>query len=196
MRTITKEITLYKYNELSDTAKECVKQWADTFEFASESVLEDFEQIAGILGFYDITPRYSGFWSQGDGASFTGRYKYAKGASKAIRDYAPQDTKLHAIADGLQALQARHFYKLRAVLTLGSGSNYYSHENTVSIEVSRDDNDAPESVQNNFKELARDLMRWLYKALEREWEHCNSDEYIAEHCTANGYEFTEKGEIA
>lgn len=196
MRTITQQIQLYTYDELSDTAKERVKQWVDAFEFGAECVLDDFKTIAGMMGFYDITLRYSGFSSQGSGASFTGRYKYAKGASKAIRKYAPQDAELHSIADALQALQRAHFYRITAHLSLGSGSNFYAHENTIAVQVDRGDDYAPESVLEDFKELARDLMRWLYAALEREYDYCNSDEYLSEHCVANGYEFTADGVIA
>ena len=57
---------------------------------------------------------FSGFWSQGDGACFEGRYAYAPRASLRIRDYAPRDTELHRIADALQALQRLNFYQLTA----------------------------------------------------------------------------------
>lgn len=196
MRTITKEIQVYTYDELSDNAKCRVKEWANTFEFGAECVLDDFKTIAELLGFYDVRPRYSGFWRQGSGASFTGHYTYAKGAAKAIREYAGRDVELHAIADGLQALQRRSFYQLRANLTLCSGSNHYSHENTISIEVERGEGWPSDEVAEAFAELARDLMRWLYQTLEREYDYRNSDENISEHCASNGYEFTEDGRIA
>lgn len=196
MRTITQEITLYTYDELSDDAKGRVREWADTFEFEAEWILDDFKTIASMMGFYDITPRYSGFWSQGDGASFTGHYDYAKGAANAVREYAPQDAELARIVDGLQALQKRNFYQLRASLTLGPRPNYYAHENTISIGVERGDAWASDEVQTEFAELARDLMRWLYRALERGYDNCNSDEYLSEHCAANEYEFTADGRIA
>lgn len=187
---------VYKFEELSETAKDHAKTVLNTFEFGAESVLEDLKTIAEILGFYDVTPRYSGFWSQGDGASFTGRYKYAKGAPKAIKEYS-NDAELLRIAEGLQALQRVNFYHLRATLSLGSRSNHYCHENTINFEVydSETEYRALGGALEDLPELARDLMRWLYSALEREYNYCNSDEYIKDHCESNGYEFDVNGNL-
>jgi len=103
---------------------------------------------------------------------------------------------LWRIADALQALQKRHFYRLIASLSLGGGSNFYSHENTVDIEVERDDGlDITASDYDELVELCRDLMRWLYKQLGAEYDYANSDENIAELCEANGYEFTIEGAL-
>ena len=194
MRTITVEKQLYTFAELSDDAKQNVKQWLDNFEFGAENVLEDFKSITDILGFYDVTPRYSGFWSQGDGASFTGRYKYAKGAAKRIREYAGQDAELHSIADQLQTLQARYFYKLHA--RIYERSSHYAHENTVDSELTIDGEGwLPDTVQKEFIAIARRLMVWLYRTLEREYDYCNSDDAVQETCETNGYEFDAKGVI-
>jgi hypothetical protein len=57
---------------------------------------------------------FRGFWSQGDGACFEGRYAYARRASAAIRRHAPLDVELHRIVDRLQAVQRRNFYQLSA----------------------------------------------------------------------------------
>ena len=46
--------------------------WFDTTK-------SDFHTDLETLGFYNIDSQFSGFWSQGDGASFTGSYEYAKG---------------------------------------------------------------------------------------------------------------------
>ena len=196
MKTITQQIDIYTFDELSDKAKDRVKQWADTFEFSAESTIYDFKTIAKIIGFYDIDTRYSGFWSQGDGASFTGRYKYAKGAAKLIREYAPLDVELHRIVDGLQSIQRNNFYRLRAILTPGANSNHYSHENTISFELYDYDNEYKHiSQEDDFKEVCRDLMRWLYSALESNYAWCNSDEYISEHCDSNEYQFDINGGV-
>ena len=36
--------------------------------------ISEFEQALGVLGFREIRTEFSGFWSQGDGASFTGEF--------------------------------------------------------------------------------------------------------------------------
>ena len=39
----------------------------------------------------------------------------------------------------------------------------------------------------------RDLARWLYRQLEREFDHLSSDEAVDETIVANDYTFTESG---
>jgi hypothetical protein len=46
--------------------------------------------------------RWSGFSSQGDGASFVGSYSHSPNSPARIRSEFPTDTALHAIADGLE----------------------------------------------------------------------------------------------
>jgi len=193
MREITKTVKVYTFDKLGEKAKYKVKEWLDPFEFGAECTLEDFQEVAAILGFSDVTPRYSGFWSQGDGASFTGHYSYAKGAAKAIRVYAGKDETLWAIADGLQVVQAKHFYKLSAVLTVGS--HHYAHENTIDFEVLKGEDHSPEDANQTVKDLCKDLMRWFYKQLEAEYDWCNDDEQVSETCQSNGYEFDEAGKL-
>ena len=78
---------------------------------------------------------FSGFWSQGDGASFEGTYAYARGAARAIRAHAPKDAELHAIADALADVQRPNFYQLGADIRQ---SGRYCHEYTMAIHVERD----------------------------------------------------------
>ena len=40
----------------------------------------------------------------------------------------------------------------------------------------------------------RDLVRWLYRQLEREYSYLSSDEVVDETIIANGYTFTEAGQ--
>ena len=42
-------------------------------------------------------------------------------------------------------------------------------------------------------EALRDLARWLYRQLEREYEYLTSDEAVDETIAANDYTFTETG---
>lgn len=209
----TVESTVYKFEELSDKAKEKARAWFrdDPDTFWSENVIEDFETIAGMLGIEFSTHNvrtvggkqytasdiwWSGFWSQGDGACFEGTYRWKKGAAKAVKAHAPKDEKLHAIADGLQAIQKQHGYRLQAVIA--KRDHHYSHSRTVSIEVSDSQTGADSKLetQETVAELLRDLMQWLYRSLEEEYEWHNADEQVDENITANEYEFTAAGKIA
>lgn len=203
--------TVYQFPELSEAAKEKARSWYRELSPHNDwwdAVYEDFERVCEILGIHlKTTPVrlmgggtrakpciwFSGFWSQGDGASFEGYLSHAKGATWSIRDYAPQDTTLHGIADRLQAIQRRNFYQLAAEV---SHRGRYCHEYTMSIDVTRESpkgqpptDDAEEIVI----EALRDLARWLYRQLEAEYDHLTSDEAIEEGIIVNEYTFTEAG---
>lgn len=205
------ETTVYRLNELSDAAKDAARAWYrqagfdhDWFEF----VFEDFERICVILGveLRTVPVRlcgggtrqkpcifFSGFWSQGDGACFEGRYRYAKAAPRRVRDYAPKDTELHRIADALQAIQRRNFYQLHAGIV---HRDRYYHEYCMAISVERNSptwQDMTADAEDAVIEALRDLARWLYRRLEREYEYLTSDAAIDEAIAANEYTFTDNG---
>lgn len=212
MRTI--ETTLYTFDELDDSAKDRAREWyrrgMDDDSYWHEFVYDDANTIAEIIGIQidtvavplmDGSKRYrpaiyfSGFYSQGDGACFTGRYEYARGSCKNIRSHAPLDTELHRIADELQAIQRRHFYKLYSRITQ---SGNYCHSRTMSVETFWDySNDEYPSIDTQYEveQLIRDFADWIYSRIEAEYEYQNSDEAIDESIRANEYEFTNQGEI-
>ena len=117
--------TVYQFPELSDTAKDKARSWyrqLGPHDDWWDAVYEDFERVCEILGIRLNTRAvrlmgggawakpciwFSGFCSQGDGASYEGYLCHAKGSAKRIRDYALQDAPLHGIADRLQAVQRR-----------------------------------------------------------------------------------------
>lgn len=207
----TKEIPVYTYAELSDTAKEQVCSWLSQgidYDF----VYEDAAAIADLLGIdirqtrktlmggghrYDPTIYWSGFCSQGDGACFEGTYKYKKGSVKAVKGYCG-DKEVHRIAESLAEIQKRYSYKLTARMGRGHDSNFYSHSGTMSVDVSHYDDEYRDlgSAEDEITQLMRDFADWIYKRLEEEYEYQTSDEVIAETCEANGYEFYEDGSIA
>ena len=116
-----------------------------------------------------------------------------KARRKAIRAHAPEDSELHRIADGLQAIQRRNFYQLRAdVSQRGRGC----HEYSMSIAVERDsptNQEMTADAEDTVTEALRDLARWLYRQLEREYEYQTSDTVTDEAILANEYTFTGDG---
>lgn len=199
MPTTTTQIkTLYTFDELDDSAKETARQWYREGAFNYDwydCTIEDAKTIGKILGI-DIDKIYfSGFCSQGDGACFTGSYSYAKGAAKAIRQYAGTDKTLHQIADDLQDIQRRYFYQLSANV---EHSGHYYHEMCTSITVSDDRGgygwSAPVEAEDGITEALRDFMRWIYRQLESEYDYLNSDEAVDESIAINEYTFDENGE--
>ena len=50
-----------------------------------------------------------------------------------------------------------------------------------------------DDAEDVVMETLRDLARWLYRQLEREYDALTSDEAVDEAITANAYTFTEAG---
>lgn len=200
------ETKVYKYEELSDSAKERAREWYlkgglcyDWWDFC----YEDFCRVAEILGIslsqkavplmngkcrYEPEIYFTVFYHQGSGSSFVGKYSYAKGAVAKIKEYAPKDEELHRIAHGLQEVQRRHFYRLEANVSR-------RRDYMISVEVyDRDDQyrdigDAEDEV----RDLMNDFNDWMFKRLQDEYEYLTSDEQVAESIIANEYEFDEEG---
>lgn len=162
-------------------------------------VYADFHKVCSIIGVdADIgEPSFSGFASQGDGASFTGTYRAAvwrgyagkppllfyETAPAEIRQHAPEDTELHRIADELCMLSRIYFPLHISIKRFGRSS--YVHEQTMDcyVEPMGDDpDDWAEEVHAHVQEqgtlLMRDLARWLYRTLEDEYDYLTSDEAV------------------
>lgn len=194
----TVAIETYSFDELSDEAKEIAREaWRRNAEgdtYWSEFVLDDAKEIAAILGISIDHIYFSGFWSQGDGACFTGSYRYAKKSLAKIKSHAPTETELHRIARELQSLQHKNFYSLTAQI---SHHGHYYHEMSTHIEAERSSyyGVISESAVDALAKLLRDYMRWIYRCLENAWNWENSDEAIDENIGANEMRFTASGEI-
>ena len=205
------ETVVYELPELSESARERARAWYRDTCLDHEwydTVFEDFETVCVLLGVSlrtqivrlvgggtRETPNlyFRGFSSQGDGASFEGAYRYAPNAARAIRDYAPKDPTLHGIADDLQRIQRRNFYQLGARIRQ---SGRYCHEYSMAIEVERDSpagQAMTHDAENAVVEAMRNLARWFYRQLEREYDYLTSDDAVDEAIAANGFAFTETG---
>ena len=205
------ETTVYAIDELSDEAKEKARAWYrqhGLYEEWYDFIHEDFETICRILGVTLATrtvrlhgggtrekPRifHSGFSSQGDGAGYEGTWSHAKGARKAIRQYAPGDEELHRIADTLHDVQRRNFFQLGATVR---HRGRYCHEYCMMIGVERDSPSGQpptDRAEDVAIEALRDLARWLYRRLREEYEHETSDETVDEALIVNELTFTAEG---
>jgi len=197
-KTMRQEIVnIYQFSELEEEAQEKAiekfrehnldyKWWDFTYD--------DAKEIAKLMGIEIDRIYFSGFWSQGDGACFVGRYYYQKDSVKNVKAYAPQDKQLHRIALELSKIQKRYFYQVYAQIK--HDSPHYSHEYTVTIDVfGENQNCINPDDEKTVKDLLRDYMRWIYKNLETEYEYLQSDEVIRETIEANAYEFYADGSM-
>lgn len=200
-------VTLYQFAELSPKAKGKARDWyreasAEDTDYA-DVVIEDAQRVAEILGITIDTHTVktttgktwqepSIYWSLDYShhpyAAFDGRYSYAKGCQRKIRQYAPEDAVLHQLADRLEAAQAPYGYRLTARIDSSRRDDY----GDVIVYHNDDEIDVPgvEEILN----VMRDFQRWIHRCLEAEYDSRQTDDYIDEQIEANEYEFTEDGE--
>ena len=115
MRTETR--TIYKFDELpTESAKEKARDWwrsASAADFDADYCLTDFCSYARHLGF-DVSESdisYSGFWSQGDGASFEGQYCLSGYGLGQVKEYT-NDESLFSIEREIKKSRAVFYRRL------------------------------------------------------------------------------------
>lgn len=204
MRTI--ETKLYTFDELSDRAKEKARDWFRSCRDASdfECVIADAVRMGEILGFtfrthpvklmngatrHDPCLWWSVGYFQSDGAWIEASYAYAKGAHRRIREEAPEDTVLHALADRLYALQKAYGYQLTATVK-------DDDHRAMQLDVDHPTKDLPHDVHTEMHDIVQAYEQWIYNSLRAEDEYQRADAQVDESILANEYEFTETGERA
>ncbi len=195
----TVEVNVYKFSELSDTAKEKAREWFregnldyNWWEFN----YENFKEVALEAGFNVTKIYFSGFWSQGDGAMF---------------EYDCIEDKLFTkFVGNLNLSPMRRSWLTTQAIVSSSGKHrgHYYHskccEHSTYIESNVSWAAIPylsewiESFQgqweNFIQEEYEDLCSILYKGLEEEYDYLNSDEVVDESIEANEYDFDEDGD--
>ena len=216
----------YSFEELSPEAQKNALEelWDINIEYSDwhEPIIEDFEGEMKENGLTDIEVSYSGFNSQGDGASFTGEVYNNKTFMKkclGLKDdewldmgdeEKPEDEVSRLRADLLdlgfdsrEKLTPDNFS-----ISIIRESSRYSHENTISGNVVIED--VPESIEDEFPHAldeyvgkleemvtkwARSTSKDLYRKLERYYDNLRSDEEVKETIIGNDYKFDKDGNL-
>lgn len=146
--------TVYTFAELKELgdsrAIERASQWlrdgATMDDFWSEYVIEEWKTALAQIGFDNVEISYSGFWSQGDGASFTASVDLTKlidflaappAASNVIAGE-PEDFRPWIVEQCKGVRSNPKFSRLHWIELDGAkvtrDSHHYSHENTCSFQ--------------------------------------------------------------
>lgn len=220
----------FQFDELSpDIQEKVLNDYRRTYDESIsywwyENVIENFQSELEDSGLEDIECNFTGFWSQGDGASFTAR---VRDVEKFLRDEIrlkpgkwfdyqkeeKEEDEIDALISGFEELGINS--KIIPLtpddfwIGIKRISSRHYHENTISAEmdvnepVEGRDLDASqqkefnawlESLENSITEWARKKSRELYSELQNEYESMTSDEAIQEWLDSMGYEFTQDGE--
>ena len=182
-----------KFNELSDDQKvralDAQRYINVDDSFWSESITEDHKSVLEEHGFEDIDARYSGFCSQGDGASFTaGNVDIEKFLRKSKRwsHYKP----------------LQEFIRIKDISAkVAQNSNHrYVHSNTTQAELSGDwCIDFTPKQQALYDALETEIDEFItakgdeyYNALYKEYYYQIEDEQVQETVIANDIDFEEE----
>lgn len=184
IETYTKTIATFK--ELNKEQQEKVYdklRYINTDHEWWDHTKEDFHAILEILGFYNIESNFSGFCSQGDGASFKAAFTLPTKGDKVkdrllkLKEYAPvyfKDAKslLSELLDLDYQLSGYH-----TGLIIRKSTSRYCHNMTMQGE------------NDNLLNVARQLATKYYRSLESEYDYLSSNEAIKETIECNEYEF-------
>jgi len=216
----------YSFDELSPEAQETALEsyrdintdYNDWHDPIIEGFIEDMMEEFGVdIGTEDIF--YTGFYSQGDGASFKGTVddeeKFFKNAlslkSSEFLDMGDEeksdDEELVTLMgdlrnigfDNRERLKPEDFY-----IQFTKSSSRYEHSNTMDIDVEVDEIEEEDDDERYFKsfisKIESESLDWargkadeLYSSLSRYYEELQKDDAVKEAILDNDYQFDEEG---
>ena len=204
MRIETTETKIGKFNEwpkdVQSKILDNLRHINVDMPFWNECTLDMLKQDLELMGFWEPDISYSGFWSQGDGASFTSSgfdlSQYVKtqadksNLAPMWHDILPEPPRFPDVIDN------------HVKTTIYRCSYHYSHVNTCHLSMEYYDDGFPHvrqwigEWQDTMEEFRRDICHKIYRLLEDEYEYMVSDKAIRETIDANEYEFDENGDIS
>jgi hypothetical protein len=176
-------------------------------------ILEFWQSALSQIGFDDPKISFTGFWSQGDGASFTAHIDVAKLAAFMSEAIGPSQTVSAESGDfrpyivyecGGVPIDPRYAKLVKLAGYIGAQvrrtSHRHSHENTCTtyIDLSGSaDKPRVEKLLTSFREdvetLRRDLSRVIYRSLKQAYDDQTSEESISDFAEVTDYTFTADG---
>jgi hypothetical protein len=179
-RIIQQQFTVYTFEELSDEAKEkAINNYRENFEFDfhSDCVLDAMKEDHSHIGNMEIS--YSGFWSQGDGASFSGELDSDWLITKSGILTKEQGELLRHVDVVFERNDSRyvHAYSCSTSLTIEDvaehleGNDYLWESLIQPLE---------SDLRVLVEEYRVEVCNTIYKALEDQYEHLTSIDAIGE----------------
>lgn len=209
MRTVAVEYKVYKYNELSEKAKEKVKEWylngQEPYIFTEDCKMD----LENLFGENDLNVQYSLGYCQGDGFNVYGVID-AKSIFNCLEKH-NGGTQLERFENVLTQEEKEIILTYAeeigecAVIELPYNNRYcYSLAYRINFaedweeELKYYSNNINETVIEKFETMVQEIFAELCTSYERqgyEYFYEISDEDLEEMCEANGYEFMEDGTI-
>lgn len=207
MRIETVEYKVYKFNELSESAKEKVKEWylegQESFIF-TDNCRQDLENL---FGENDLEVQYSLAWCQGDGFNIYGKIS-AEDIFKCLENN-NGGVQLKEFENVLTEKEKRtilHYADECSMIELPYNNRYcYSLADRIDIVDSwmcdlenAEFKNINGELLDKFEKLVRDIFKNICNDYEKwgyEFFYEISEEDLEEICEANEYEFLEDGTV-
>lgn len=202
MRTIIKEEIIYSWEDVKNNPEflekvldrhRDINTLDDWWDFVYDDCIEKLKS----LGYYNIDIRFSGFYSQGDGASFTGNVDVLEWIS--VNDKEGKYKRISKlINNGVIDIQTNKIVR--------DNFSRYVHENTTSVYIDMNYQYGACKNYNNIEAILKDLEddidkhhvdlnKEIYRSLEDTYDYLHSDQSVCDTLEANDYEFDEQGNI-
>ena len=189
-----KTITLYSFSELSkaeqvDIIIDCREDYSFLdYETTEQDMIREFENEAEIMGIQDFKFKYSGFWTQGSGASFTGTLT--------------QELAVKILENASGAKDWAEVYGNKTEVNVHRTSLMYAHHNSVECDFYYDDDDLEEISAEDYKRITSYFNSWkdnlcheFYNRLVESYEALTSEENIIQLLNDLGDVYTRNGTI-
>lgn len=191
---------------IRDQVLEKHREWQVEHEWW-DFVYEDAKRMGALMGIEIDEIQFSGFWSQGDGASFTGEYRCKPDAVEAVtRECNGTDQELIRIATELTRLQVtwklRHGFTWECSIKRYDHVHHHSAHSGIMVTSWSDDQDeyqtagsaACNEMDKEVERFMRDFANWIYKQLEAEHEDLTCEDTVIECIRSSGLRFTSAGQ--
>lgn len=209
MRIVTKEFTVYSVDDVLNMPELKEKVFNNYRDFNVEFgdwhdfLLDEWKEKLESYGFYRPEINYSGFWSQGDGASFT-CYRveipaFLENFSDEIDLTEKQKKLLLALMKDYDVFgfdvkrRTHHYYHANTVFVDSEDGLYYFQQKAPRLANFLES--AMQKIENAIAEKVIEFSRQIYRELEKEHDYLTSEKSVFESLRCNDYEFTEDGKI-
>ena len=195
-------LNLYEFSELSDDVQneiiERIRYSSET-ESQYEDISDDYimlkESELESYGFYDVKISYTGFYSQGDGASFVGKIKISD-AVKLLNIVPKRKCLVDLLQDYIPIVEVyRIDFKSNHEYSVSVSIDDYELENIEQERLKKALCDLSKEIEDKMKDFVVDFSKEVYKNLESVYEDVHSDKNIIDILMNDDTEYFEDGTV-
>jgi len=191
IKELKEKVDINRYIKDNDYFEPEDNYWADAIE-------KDFKTICSFFGLTNVETCWDVSYSQGNGASFTGRWYLGNVDFVGLKEYVPTDKTLIIIMDSLLDILSRYKIDCDANIIEGKVTKCkftgYCHSNTMCFSgIDSDENTINERYSNILiYYVFSELSDWLFNQLRNEYEYITSKKYIMQYIVDNEIEISEE----